>query len=198
MRTIPLYQHNDGFGPIVAHATVDDKDHDFLSQWFWSLHPTYGEAFREDEHPISMQDVIWERAGCHGLPKHVSKNILDNRRENLTLPASIYQNLVYHGGKWQARISIDSDPIHLGFFPTVDEAETVCENVKEKVLECIETAVKPPPPAFTRPCAPWWDAKSDSWIAEIEVNGLGITVGYFPTYAEANTATDKYFAKEKP
>jgi hypothetical protein len=84
MKTIPLYQDIDGRGPIVAHAIVDDRDFAHLDKWFWSLHPIWEEAFLNGgEYPVYMQNAVWERAGRKGLPKHISENLLDNRRENL-------------------------------------------------------------------------------------------------------------------
>jgi hypothetical protein len=86
MKTIPLYQYSDGSGPVIGYAKVDDEDYNFLNQWFWELSTHNGAALRNRKGlPFYMQDAVWERAGRHGIPSHISGNPLDNQRANLTL-----------------------------------------------------------------------------------------------------------------
>jgi hypothetical protein len=105
------------------------------------------------------------------------------------------QNAIDHGDKWQARISIDLEPFHLGFFPTPEEAETMYDGVKEKVLAIIQATVSQPsePTAEATPVPPHWSEISKSWLCQIKIDGKIVSVGHAPTHKAAKIYTNTFF-----
>jgi hypothetical protein len=201
-----LLHHPADLDQIVTGTMVDYEDFAYLDKWNWRFHFGCKQAFREESgKTIFMCNVVWERAGHKGPPlEHVSDNLLDNRRANLRKPtrkykpAPVYQNAIDHGDKWQARISIDLEPIHLGFFPTPEEAETMYGNVKEKVMATIQAAVAPDPTAVATPMEPHWSEIAKCWLCRIKLNGKVVSIGHASTHGAAKIYTNTYFTTEAP
>lgn len=140
-RLIPLTQGQ--------FAKVDPEDYDWLMQWKWfarwnkRTNSFYADrqqsrTLGKPRKSIHMHSFI---AGSQELPQvdHINHDTLDNRRFNLR-PATRSQNgynrrifrnntsgfkgVIWnsHSAKYQARIMINSQRIHLGFYSTLNEA----------------------------------------------------------------------------
>jgi hypothetical protein len=122
-----------------------------------------------------------------------------------TPPEPVYQSVVSHGNKWQARIAIDEDPIHLGYCSTPEEAETLHGNVKEKVLATIQAVCDPTTlrpmldqvaPATSLP--PHWSEATKCWLCRMKINGKNVLLGHSSTRKAAKEYTDTFFTTEAP
>lgn len=132
-KSIPLSQ-----GKITL---VDDEDYEYLNQWKWTY--TEGYAFRmarigSKRKHTKMHRVIMNTPGDMQTD-HINGNGLDNRRANLRIctatenkryslrrsdNTSGHKGVTWHVGhqKWQARITVDQERIHLGYFTAIEEA----------------------------------------------------------------------------
>jgi hypothetical protein len=138
MKIIPLSQG--------LFALVSDGDFEYLSQWKWYAARRSGNTFyaRRMETKNGKRKLIYMHRAVtkcpDGLePDHINHNTLDNRRENLRV-CTHYENVqnaihpfgktskgfrgvrLFDGKWWRAQISIAGKAIHLGTFPTAEEA----------------------------------------------------------------------------
>lgn len=111
---------------------VDDADYDTLMQYNWRL--INGYVCTGKETTVFMHRLLTD-APKGMVVDHINRNRLDNRRENLRV-CTTRQNIVNspcrreggykgvsrHGKGWAARIRIKGRLIHLGTFPTPEDA----------------------------------------------------------------------------
>jgi hypothetical protein len=123
-----------------AFALVDEADFGWLTQWCWRLN-SHGYAIRSiyvEEHEVhfSMHRVIMN-AQRGQFVDHIDHNRLNNTRANLRF-VTFQENMRYRRcyannragfkgvsarrQRWQARIGLDEDIIHLGYFATPEIA----------------------------------------------------------------------------
>jgi hypothetical protein len=134
---IPLYAPD---GSVWAYATVDAADADWLNQWRWSISPSQGSyAYRTERVNGRLVSLAMHRSILgleRGDPRqgdHISRNRLDNRRENLRIlprganaqnqsahrdSTSRYRGVSWNKKKsrWRASIHVDGKVISLGDF----------------------------------------------------------------------------------
>lgn len=151
MREIPL-----NHGRV---ALVDDSDYDYLIQWNWTggmgkngkFYARRGVMFPGNKNPktIWMSRVIMGVEDPRIFVDHISGDTLDNRKENLRI-VNNQQNSFNKGPnknntsgykgvgwakdkrKWKATICKDSKDIHLGFYPTIEEAANAYNNAAKE------------------------------------------------------------------
>lgn len=147
MKKIPLFRRD----AIVAYAEVDDEDFGTLSQFTWRLHSkgyaTRSESRDGKEYRLMMHREVLD-AGALQVD-HIDKDKLNNTKKNLRV-ATNSQN--QHNAdaktgsitgvrgvtweaernKYRARVMLDGKIIHLGRFDTLDEAELVVIEWKNK------------------------------------------------------------------
>lgn len=123
---------------------VDDKDFEWLNQWKWYYKKDRlgGYAVRHD--PDNHNKAIYMHRLIHNTPDgyltdHHNRNKLDNRRSNLetstgsknalntdirTSNTSGYKGVCWRKdiNKWQSRIMISGNSVHLGLFENITEA----------------------------------------------------------------------------
>lgn len=122
-------------------AIVDDEDFAYLNQFVWFVNNGYaartsprdqeGKQYQTKMH----REIMKPAEGVH--VDHINGNRLDNRRCNLRLCTNEQnrrnqkkqQNVKFKGvyrrkedGKWEARIALNKQRIHLGRFETAEEA----------------------------------------------------------------------------
>lgn len=143
MKTIPLTQ---GYA-----ALVDDEDYEFLRRvGRWHIHKKKGDPSIHVRHCYKLANgklfnvfMHWLVAAQAGLDTsktmdHVDRNGLNNTRLNLRpatpaqqkMNSSIHRNSVSRikgvrllpSGSWRARIRINNKLLHLGCFPSKEEA----------------------------------------------------------------------------
>lgn len=123
-----------------AFALVDDADYDWLMQWKWRLN-SKGYAIRSynvdyKEIVLCMHRVIMDALSGQFVD-HIDGNRLNNTRANLRFVTQ-QQNLQYrrvfqssstglkgvsrHANRWQARIGLNGQIIHLGYYVQADAA----------------------------------------------------------------------------
>jgi hypothetical protein len=125
------------------YALVDDSDFEFLSQWKWCAH-TCGYAVRSmtingKRKTIYMHRLIMGLDDGSIFIDHINHNRLDNRKENLRFADSAqnkhneginsanktgYKGVIYNRftKKYQAKIRVYGQRIHLGSFETAEDA----------------------------------------------------------------------------
>lgn len=127
-------------------AIVDDKDYGFLNQWKW--HYSSGYARRHKPRAISAAGYFYMHQVINHTPQgqdtdHINGNKLDNRKQNLRtvtrsenmlntgkrtfsrfIPTSKFVGVRFISRlqKWQAKITVNYKPIHLGLFQSEKEA----------------------------------------------------------------------------
>jgi hypothetical protein len=123
-------------------AIVDDDDFKFLMQWYW-YYSKGGYAVRNG-YVGNKRGTIYMSCEIMKSPSgsdvdHISRNKLDNRKENLRICSRIenmantskhknntsgYKGVSWHKAskKWLANISIEYKRIHLGLFDSPIEA----------------------------------------------------------------------------
>lgn len=136
---------------------VSDEDFDFLNRWSWSLSGSRGKPYpsrRERKTGcILMHHVIVERMSLvipPGYePDHKDRNPSNNQRDNLrviTLSQNRHNtdtqhnntsgvrgvNFNYKINRWQARISVRSNRMHLGYFLTFEAAVEAREKAEKR------------------------------------------------------------------
>jgi hypothetical protein len=137
MKTIKLTQGKE--------AIVDDEDFEWLNQWKWCYHRTCGGyATRNDrtvypKKTISMHRFIMGVTDTNLEVDHRDQNKMDCRRKNLRIVShkenrrntgkrknnkSGYRGVQWHtkNKTWTSYIRVDKKAIHLGTFPTKEEA----------------------------------------------------------------------------
>lgn len=127
-------------------ATVDQADFEQLSAHKWYAHwdksskSFYAQRKARDESG-KQRTVLMHREITGAKPgevvDHISRDTLDNRRGNLRccgatlnawnrthgkLSKTGYRGVYPHGSKWQAKICVNGNRIHLGNFGTPEEA----------------------------------------------------------------------------
>ncbi len=118
-------------------AKVSDEDYDYLKEFKWHLNSWGSAQSLINGEKRMMHRMVAERAGidCSNDINHVSRDRLDNRRENLRA-ATRSQSLAYGlprgpglkgtrmrgNGRWKSEISVNSKTIHLGTFDTEVQA----------------------------------------------------------------------------
>lgn len=136
-------------------SVVVDKEHfDYLNKWKWYAHKSRNTFYAErTERTVSGKrilvqmhhEIIGKKEGL--VVDHVNGNGLDNRRENLRLITNRQNTQNRHterdskypgvgwskyNKKWCARIRINNDRLHLGYF--INEADAYrayCDASKE-------------------------------------------------------------------
>lgn len=126
------------------YAIVDDCDYEWLSQWKWCAERNRDTFYaqRRVRRPGGLRLTIrMHRLVANPPPNmmvdHVNRDGLDNRRCNLRVcthaqnqlnhkrhrtNSSGYRGVLFHRGKWVAKISVNGKPRHLGTFETPEEA----------------------------------------------------------------------------
>ena len=121
-----------------GYAIVDPCDHEFLSQWQWrkssagyAIRTVYidGKGYKRSMHRIVAD------APDGVLVDHINRDRLDNRRGNLRYADSQlnainrskvgnrkYRGVYPSGPNYSARIRHNGDLIHIGNFPTDEDA----------------------------------------------------------------------------
>lgn len=126
-------------------AVVDADDHEFLNQWDWYAQIKRGTyyAVREigkypNQKQVAMHRVIMNPCDDEEID-HINHKGFDNRRQNMRIctrqqnqynqkaqlnRTSIYKGVNWHKNvkKWQSRIKINGNGIHLGYFDNEIEA----------------------------------------------------------------------------
>lgn len=129
----------------TKRAIVDDEDFVWLNQWKWHYSSGYARRHKprtEGTGYYYLHQVINKTPT--GLDTdHINRNALDNRRKNLRsvsrstnmlnvgkrkfskfVPTSTLVGVrwIARLGKWQAKITVNYKPIHLGLFKTEKQA----------------------------------------------------------------------------
>jgi hypothetical protein len=118
-------------------ALVDDADYEYLNQFKWRLR--HGYVARTNyingiRHDITMSREIMQTPVGYDCD-HKDHNKLNNQKSNLRnctrsqnnmnqklLEGRTYKGVHYNGKYIRARIKIDGETIHLGYFATEKEA----------------------------------------------------------------------------
>lgn len=115
---------------------VDAEDFPLLSRHKWTLTMEGYARTSCGDHFLYMHRLIMAPTGSLYVD-HLNHNRLDNRKINLKLVTnsenqmnrrnSIRGGVTFHklSGKWRARITKGQKEIHLGLFPTREEAQLV-------------------------------------------------------------------------
>ena len=121
-----------------GHAIVDPCDHEFLSQWIWRKSDS-GYAVRTvhiggEPYKRSMHRIVAD-APDGILIDHINRNRLDNRRSNLRFADHLtnamnrslskyrkFRGVYPSGPNFSARIKHGGTLIHIGNFPTEEDA----------------------------------------------------------------------------
>jgi hypothetical protein len=139
MEFIPL---RDRKGRIIAHASVDAEDYEWLKQWRWSFNSIYA-ARMVNRKIIFMHHLIVGQPFSPRLhTDHVNREPLDNRRSNLRIipvsqnmrnskvradNTSGFKGVIWDKarGCWVAQTSMDGRRIYLGGHATAEAANLV-------------------------------------------------------------------------
>jgi hypothetical protein len=132
MREIPLTNSD-------RVAIVDDWNYDLAMQYRWYLHQTKTSLMvRATTRPYQKMAVVMMEMGDIRFD-HINRDSLDNRQDNLR-PVSQRQNTANQGiksnnlsgykgvswfrrnGNWQARITVNGENRHLGYYQDPIEA----------------------------------------------------------------------------
>ena len=153
MKSIPLSQG--------LFALVSDEDYEFLSQWKWyaARTSTKGHIYARRVDHRNKNKVIFMHRVITNAPSgmvvdHINHNTLDNRRENLRVCTSYenFQNVapdkarqmfgktskgyrgvrLFEGKWWRAQIHVNNKAVHLGTFPTAEEAAHAWDKAAKK------------------------------------------------------------------
>lgn len=143
-------------GAIIAYATVDAADAEWVNQWHWALTGT-GYAIRGSREGGRKRNVRLHRE-LLGLTEvdrvevdHINRNRLDCRRSNLRIvthqgnmqnrnsnsnTSSIYRGVTWHKqrGKWAARIKVEGRTKHLGLFSDEIEAAEAAQAARSELF----------------------------------------------------------------
>lgn len=141
MKRIPLHDRD---GQVVAHALVDDQDHDRFGCYSWFLKKGYVARTVSSNTVYLHREILGLVAGDCLEGDHKDRNTLDCRRHNLRVltPSQNQQNrssvgnrgsssrfrgvyLYKRTGKWAASLRVDGKNVHLGYFDTEEEAAGV-------------------------------------------------------------------------
>lgn len=121
---------------------VDDEDFEELNKYKWYYGDPYVKGFYQSldgvKHSIYLHRLILDVKDRHIVVDHINNDKLDNRKENLractqsqncansskcTDNLSGYKGVYLSRGKyWIARITYHRKLMHLGIFPTKEEA----------------------------------------------------------------------------
>lgn len=130
------------------HAIVDDEDYEALSAHRWNASPTHLGTFyaaRSEKKANGRYSTVLMHRVVNKTPRglqtdHINGTTLDNRRSNLRtvtarqnaqnsapnrkLGYSAHKGVTWHkrDRRWQARIIVNSKPLHLGYFTDEGEA----------------------------------------------------------------------------
>jgi hypothetical protein len=126
------------------HALVDAADFDVVSRYFWNpIQANTGKFYvcrkASEENPYGSLHRFLMQARRGEVVDHWDRNPLNNRRENLRV--CTHQQNVWNRSadrrsgsgfkgvhffkptkRWQAHIRVNNKKIHLGYFPTVEDA----------------------------------------------------------------------------
>lgn len=148
MKTIPVYRKN----TVVAHALVDDENHETLSKYKWNRADGYAQAWLSRRDAIKMHHLVLAPVPPM-VTDHINGNTLDNQRHNLR-NVTRQQNGQNRKGPpkhntsgfrgvirkphcplkpWQARISCPKTKkrISLGQYATAEEAGQVVAEARK-------------------------------------------------------------------
>lgn len=137
-------------------AIVDDKDFKWLNQWTWYYQKDrlggYAVRHDSDNHNrlIRMHRLI-NITPDGFVTDHINRNKLDNQRNNLrtltfsenslntnlrSINSSGYKGVCWRKdiNKWQVRIMIKGNSIHLGLFKDIDDAIKVRKQAKSLLI----------------------------------------------------------------
>lgn len=137
--TIPLSR---GFETVISPADAD------LLTLKWSATGTSKRPYAFRHPNMKLHRIIMERILGRKLVKgeqvdHIDNDQLNNRRNNLRLATNTqntrnrgaqknsstgYKGVTHHKDRYRAQIQVNSKRIHLGLFPTAEEAHAAyCE-----------------------------------------------------------------------
>jgi hypothetical protein len=129
VKQIPL---GDGF-----YAYVDAADYEWLSQWAWHLHGGYAVRNEKKRRIYMHRQIMQPPKGM--VVDHTNRNKADNTRANLLVctpqdnmhnrskrngAASRFRGVSYNYSirKWHARITLEGERLHLGWFTSEVDA----------------------------------------------------------------------------
>ncbi len=134
-------------------ALVDDEDYDEINQYKWCVayYPNVRDyrAMRWEKHRIVRMSRAIMGAQDGEQVDHRNHDTLDNRRANLRLcnnsqnqhnrrrrhvaGSSLYKGVSRHGRKWRARINLDGQCYHLGYFDDEFVAALIYDSAARKM-----------------------------------------------------------------
>jgi hypothetical protein len=134
-------------GKIYGYTLVDDVEFDRLNRFKWSNNG-HGYAVKSSGEHISMARMILGNNNKFEVD-HINGNQLDNRRHNLRLASkaenarnvgkhshntSGFKGVSFHKRikKFQTRIRVNRELIHLGYFNTAQEGAIAYNTAAEK------------------------------------------------------------------
>ena len=135
-----------------AVALVDDEDYDWLSQWCWRLN-SHGYAIRSFKldgktRYLNMHRIVMD-AQRGQYVDHIDHNRLNNRRANLRFVTAQenqrhrrtfcnnstgFKGVSFLHNQWHARLGLDRQMIHLGFFDDLQVAAQVYDAAARRVF----------------------------------------------------------------
>jgi hypothetical protein len=157
---IPLRRRD---GTVRAYVLVDPADHEWLTQWRWSLSHGYA---RRDERRAGKRRVVYLHRAILGLergdPRHVdhrNRDPLDCRRANLRIAqrghkdnqqnqtpqvgrTSRYRGVCWNKRerKWAAQAGLDGKHHHLGWYADEHKAAAVAAAFRAEHMPFSEEA----------------------------------------------------------
>ena len=127
---------------------VDDKDHEWLSQWKWHADPSRGNFYARrnspyidgKQHTIKMhREILGLKCGDGKIVDHINRDTLNNTRVNLRIVSASENNHNHDGyshntsgsngvcwnksnNRWQAFVRANRKQIFLGYFDDINDA----------------------------------------------------------------------------
>lgn len=152
--TVPLSKYGKHRGKFTAIVDPIDAD---LANLNWSVSHSktthYAKGVHNGKHKALHREVLARKLErtllSHEQVDHINMLGWDNRRENLRL-ASNGQNMMNRKrlssntsgvkgidwykkyNKWRARITVDGQPIHIGYFDSLTDAKTAWKKAAKK------------------------------------------------------------------
>jgi hypothetical protein len=151
---------------------------------------------------VAMAFLDHKPDGFKIVVDHINRDKLDNNLENLQLISNRENSskdkrdgtskytgvsLIKSYSKWKAQIDVNGKSIHLGTFNTEEEASEYYQNALKAIENYEEIVCKKLNPSSKYKGVSWYN-QSNKWKAQIWMNGISKTIGYFNTELEAHNA----------